>query len=83
MLENDKPFMRFIARHIYGKVHIKPDCEKSEALMELLKCGGSRSTLEPKELSNISRMGFQIDIKGDIKELKNELNRVMPGMGDK
>jgi len=71
-LEKDKPVIKFVARHIYGKVYLKPNCDKSEALIEILSSNCPRSTLDPKELTNISRMGFKVSVTGDVKYLKKD-----------
>ena len=71
----EKPKMRFIARHICNKIYLKPSCDKSFALMELLSQKGPRGTLETNELPSVARMGFEIDVVGDVKEFKKEVKR--------
>jgi len=66
--------MSFIARYIHGKVYLKPGCDKSTALMDLLS-KGPRGTLETTELPLLGRMGFEIDVRGDMKEFREEMKR--------
>lgn len=73
----DKPKMTLTARRIYGRIYLKPGCDKSHALMSLLSNSkGPRSTIDTNELSLVSKMGFDIDIVGDVKEFKQEIKRL-------
>ena len=67
----EKPKIKFIARSIYKKIYLKPACDKSIALCDLLS-RGPRATLESSDLAIVGRMGFDIEIVGDVKELKKE-----------
>ena len=61
--------MKLMAKSIYNKVHLRPGCDKSEALCELLQRG-----INTNELHLLGKMGFQIEIKGDKKEYDREMN---------
>lgn len=74
-----RPKMKFNARHIYGKVHMNPACESSEALAQLL---GTRRALETNELHLVSKMGFDVEIVGDVKEYKKDMKRVEAEHGE-
>lgn len=60
--------MKLLAKSIYNKTHLRPGCDKSEALCELLKRG-----ILTNELNLISKMGFEIEIGGDKKEFDREM----------
>lgn len=44
-------------------------CPEADALFELMK---PRKTLKPNELPWLSKMGFEVEVTGDTKELSHE-----------
>lgn len=60
--------MKLLAKSIYDKIHLRPGCEKSEALCELLNRG-----VKTNELHLIAKMGFEIEISGDKREFDREI----------
>ena len=68
-----RPKIKFNARSIYGKIHMNPACEASEALSQLL---GTRRSLETNELHWVHKMGFDVEVVGDMREYKRDMKRV-------
>lgn len=56
-------------RRVYGTNAILPACNRSEALFKLI----GRPTLTMQELSTVFKMGFEIEIVGEVKELASDL----------
>jgi|GEM_PF-4572523 hypothetical protein len=63
--------MIFKTRFIYGESHIYPGCPKSEALFYLLR----RGRLETHELPWVGKMGFEIELIGDTKEISEQMDK--------
>lgn len=59
------------SRWIYNENIITAGCPRSEALFELLE---NRKTLKVKDLPNISKMGFEIELIGDTQPLIKEIS---------
>ena len=55
----------FKTRYIYNENVLTSACPKSEALFEILS---PRKTLKPSELPWVAKMGFEIELLGDVKE---------------
>jgi hypothetical protein len=68
-----RPKMKFNARYMHGKVNMNPACDASEALSQLL---GTRRSLETNELHLVHKMGFDVEIVGDVKEYKKDIKRI-------
>lgn len=66
-----KPTMYLKTRYNNRDAHILPACPEADALFELMR----RGTLTPQELPLIGRMGFDVEIIGDVKELSLNLKR--------
>jgi hypothetical protein len=67
----NRPVITFTARRIYGKIYMKPYCDRSEILCRLIG-----RPLEVSELSLVSKLGFDISVVGDKKEFKEEEKRI-------
>lgn len=62
------------SRFIYGENRLVPNCEKSEALFELLKPG--KTYLVPTDLIKLKKMGYETEVTGSGNlGLANELKK--------
>ncbi len=64
-----KPIIKLKTRLINGRSEIYSDSPEADALFRLLK----RKHLSPMELPEIAKMGFDINICGEKKQLKQEM----------
>ena len=62
--------IKFKTRHIYRENVMISASPEADALFELLK---PRQSLRPNELTWVAKMGFEIEIVGDVQELGKEL----------
>ena len=63
--------MKFKGRYNYGKCQILADSEEATALFNLLR----RSYIEADELPWIGKMGFDIEIRGDVREIAGYMKK--------
>ena len=63
--------MYFKARYEYGQHQLMPACSEADALMELMK----RGYITDSELVLVGKMGFDVFVAGDNKQLGRELKR--------
>jgi len=73
--ENNLAVMKFKNRKVYDKNVLYGACPEAEALFRLMS---PRQYLNPNELVHIANMGFKWEIIGDIREFKEEMNRINP-----
>lgn len=63
-----KQKIKFSASKVYTQTHLRAACPLSQVLFVLLK----RSTLHSDELKYVGQLGFDIEIIGDFKAVKND-----------
>lgn len=64
-----KPVIKLKTRFIQGRSEIYSDSPEADALFRLMK----RKHLSPMELPEVAKMGFDINICGEKKQLKQEM----------
>jgi hypothetical protein len=65
--------IRFIAKKVYDEILLHPGNRAAELLFQLFSVG-PRKTIKTNELHILSQIGFDIEIDGEVRELKKELN---------
>jgi hypothetical protein len=64
--------IKFKSKRVYYDNLLFPACPVSQALMELI---GNRPALKPMELSLVGKMGFDVEIVGEVYPLTQEMNK--------
>lgn len=58
----------------YNETVLLPGCSKSEALYSLLNLKGkTKGYLNMTDLPHLSRMGFTVDVQGNVKAVSRDL----------
>lgn len=62
--------IKFKTRRVYQENVLTAACPEAEALFELLR---PRNAIRPNELKWVSKMGFEVEVIGDTRELNHEM----------
>ncbi len=62
--------IKLSTRNVYGDNVLQAACDRSEALFQLIK---NRSHLKAIELPLLAKMGFEIEIVGELRALSSEM----------
>lgn len=65
--------MKLKTRRVYNENVLVSACPEADALFELMK---PRQSLRPNELPWVSKMGFEIEIVGETRELIPEMKEM-------
>lgn len=65
--------IKFKHRKVNDQNVMTADCDASEALFNLMS---PRKYIYPAELIHIAKMGFEYEVRGDLREFKAEVTRL-------
>lgn len=66
-----RPIIKLKNRFLYGESHILPNNTVADALFQLI----GKKVIKPADLYLIGKMGYDVEMSGDKKDLKKDLTR--------